>query len=117
MFLDGGQITFYSKMILGLKMEVEVSEGITVFKFGLLWKLVIDEKNKEIRGRFGKVRFSEVVGAWKNYRKKGTRTVYYVQLLTKDRIYTITPEMDRESDVRRVLRTLKKVLGIKKIKV
>lgn len=98
-------------------MEIEKSEERITFKFGLLRKLIIDAKERKICGSFGDVKFDEVVGAWKNYRKKGSKIVYYVQLLTKNKIYTITPEMERERDVREILKALKKFLKIEKIRV
>lgn len=96
---------------------MEKSDEKITFKFGLLRKLVVDLEKKKIYGFFGEVDFSDVVGAWKNYRKKGSKIVYYVQLLTKSKIYTITPEMERERDVKEILKTLKKILKIDKIRV
>ena len=91
-------------------MEIE-RNGRIVVRFGRFKKLIIDPENLFIQYWGGKIFFYQVMGYWKNYRRKGGDMVYYVVLLTKERMHRITPEMD-EASVEKVLNLLKDTIPV-----
>jgi hypothetical protein len=64
--------------------------------------LLIDRKSRVLRYGKWEVKWDNIKGYWKNYRFKGRKRVFYVVLLTPERMERITPEMD-EYDVDEVL--------------
>jgi len=87
------------------------SEGRITIKFGMMKKLVIDKERLLIEYWGGKIYFYQVMGYWKNQRPKGGKTVYYVVLLTRDKMHRITPETDEET-VEKVLNVLRDTIPV-----
>ena len=75
--------------------------------------LIVDRENEFIEGSFGSIPFSEIKGLWKNSHKKIFGMVYYIKVLTRDRIIQITPNLKKEEDADKIEEHLKKVLRIK----
>ncbi len=82
-----------------------------VFHFGPLKSLKINRKYRYLEYGKWQVKFDEIKGYWKNYRFAGRKLVYYIVLLTSDKMAPITPEMD-EYDVNEVYTYLKKIIPL-----
>lgn len=97
---------------------IKTSDKI-IFKFGIFRRIVIDLQERKIYGNFGEVRFENIMGAWKNFRRSfyKKKNSYYVQILTSEKIYTITPLLKKEKEASEILSVLKSVLKIEKIRV
>ncbi len=91
----------------------KVVEGDRVsFRFSTLKKLVIDKEKGSIEYWDGNIPFSSVRGYWKNYHPKGKKMVYYVMLLTSQKLHKITPELGNEGLVDEILDILQKYVPV-----
>ncbi len=91
---------------------MEISEGErTIIRFGPFKKLIIDRENNFLEYWGGKIYFYQIMGYWKNSRPSRRRMLYYVVLLTKEKMHRITPGMG-ESDAEKVLNILSNIVPV-----
>jgi hypothetical protein len=88
-------------------MKIKEYDEKIVFIFDATHTLTIDKKAKEIKFWDAKIDFKDVMGYWKNYHPGGGFFVYYVMLLTPKKIYKITPELQDEDSIDKILEFLK----------
>ncbi len=90
-------------------MRVEEDTSVLIFKFSFFKSLVVDKIKEVIKYQGDEIPFSSVKGYWKNYRVVRRKKVYYVMLLTSQKMFPITPHID-EYDADEVLNGLRKLL-------
>ncbi len=88
-----------------------MDDGTTLlFRFSPFKTLSLNRNSRTITLGKTEIPFDEVKGFWKNYRISGKKKVYFVVLLTKNKMLHITPDMD-EYDVDEVIGYLIDILG------
>ncbi len=93
-----------------MKIEREGDSVIFIFRGRKILK--IDKRNRIIEYWEGIIPFSQIMGYWKNYRPKGKRFLFYVMLLTKNKLHRITPEMKDEDSVEKILEVLRDTIPV-----
>lgn len=88
-------------------MKILEVENKIIFKFNALKSLTIDRDSKVVKYWDGKINFDDIIGYWKNYHPGGKLFVYYIMLLTRNRIHKITPEIEEEDSIDKILDILK----------
>ncbi len=91
-------------------MKIINEENKIIFKFNSLKSLIIDKNFKKIEYWEGQVNFDDVIGYWKNYHPGGRLFVYYIMLLTRKKIHKITPELEDEDSIDKILEILKAII-------
>ena len=90
-------------------MRVEEDSTVLIFRFSPFKSLTLDKIKKVIRYRGDEIPFSTVKGYWKNYRFVWRKKIYYVMLLTSQKMFPVTPNID-EYDAEEVLNVFRKLL-------
>ncbi len=93
-------------------MKIEKNGSAIVFLFGRGKYLKIDRVNGVIEYWEDKIPFHQVIGYWKNYRPRGRKFLFYVMLLTRNRLHRITPEMKDEDSVEKILDVLRDTIPV-----
>ena len=91
-------------------MKITNEGNKIVFKFNSFKSLIIDRDSKAIKYWDGEVNFDDVLGYWKNYHPGGKLFVYYIMLLTPKKIHKITPELEDEDSIDKILEILKTII-------
>ncbi len=91
-------------------MKIDYDGNSVIFNFKWRKYLRIDRKRGLIEFENNSIPFSEVKGYWKNYHPKGRRLVFYAMLLTKNRLYKITPEIKDEESIEKILEVLRDII-------
>ena len=90
-------------------MRVEEDDELLIFRFSPFHSLKIYKKQEILEWEGRKIKFEEIIGYWKNYRRVRRKNVYYVVLLTSKRMAPITPLLD-EYDADVVLKNLRRLI-------
>ncbi len=91
-------------------MKIINEENKIVFKFNAFKSLTIDKNSKRIKYWGGQINFNEIIGYWKNYHPGGKLFVYYIMLLTPKKIHKITPELEDEDSIDKIIEILKSII-------
>ncbi len=91
-------------------MKLVENENKIILKFNSFKSLIIDKNSRKIKYWDGQVDFDDIIGYWKNYHPGGKLFVYYIMLLTRKKIHKITPELEDEELIDKILEILKSTI-------
>ena len=91
-------------------MKIMEKGNKIIFSFNPPKTLIIDKDSKEIKYWDRQINFNDIIGYWKNYHPGGKLFVYYIMLLTRKKIHKITPELEDEDSIDKILEILKSII-------